>query len=291
MAELAITPISNEVNDYITSKYLNSLSGRTALAASMANPIRRSLDYQGIGRRLLVVDQLPQGALPIYDKDINVPASRISMRGRVPDRILEGERVMVPTFPIASYPQVTWMQQKERRFNIIDRAQQKAKSEIQAAEDNEIFTAFEVASDPALAGVNDPTLAPTGLTKAALASAAAEIEKWDLWVRSIIMHATSYAQIKTFGRDDFDPVTQREILQTGLFGKLWGANIYVSKLCPVNKVYLCAEREFVGVMPIRQDITVIPADMPWFMRLGWVIYEEIGIGVVNPRGVSQIVIG
>lgn len=36
----------------------------------MANPIRVSLDYQGIGRKLLVVDPLPQGALPVYDKDV-----------------------------------------------------------------------------------------------------------------------------------------------------------------------------------------------------------------------------
>ena len=35
---------------------------RSALAAAMANPIRVSLDYQAIGRKLLVVDPLPQGA-------------------------------------------------------------------------------------------------------------------------------------------------------------------------------------------------------------------------------------
>ena len=35
---------------------------RSALAAAMANPIRVSLDYQSIRRKLLVVDPLPQGA-------------------------------------------------------------------------------------------------------------------------------------------------------------------------------------------------------------------------------------
>ena len=35
-------------------------------------------------------------------------------------------------------------------------------------------------------------------------------------------------------------------------------------------------------MPIRQDIQVIPADKPELLRLGWVVYEEIGIAVVNP---------
>jgi len=32
-------------------------------------------------------------------------------------------------------------------------------------------------------------------------------------------------------------------------------------------------------MPVRQDITVIPADDPKNLRLGWVIYEEIGLAV------------
>lgn len=40
------------------------------LGIAMAAPIRRSLDYHGIARRVLVVDQLPPGALPIYDKDV-----------------------------------------------------------------------------------------------------------------------------------------------------------------------------------------------------------------------------
>lgn len=35
-------------------------------------PIRRSLDYQGIARRTLIIDELPEGALPYYDLDIDV---------------------------------------------------------------------------------------------------------------------------------------------------------------------------------------------------------------------------
>ena len=89
------------------------------------NPIRTSLDYQGIGRKLFVVDPLPQGALPIYDRDVDVRSFVISKRGAAPDQIIEGDRIQVPTFDV-SYPQVRFSQVKERRFNIIDRAQQRA---------------------------------------------------------------------------------------------------------------------------------------------------------------------
>jgi len=52
----------------------------------------------------------------------------ISKRGQAPDQIIEGERIQVPTFEVVSYPQVRFSQVKERRFNVIDRAQQRAKS-------------------------------------------------------------------------------------------------------------------------------------------------------------------
>ena len=59
---------------------------------------RTSLDYQGIGRKILVVDPLPQGALPVYDKDVDARAFVLSKRGAAPDQLIEGDRIQVPTF-------------------------------------------------------------------------------------------------------------------------------------------------------------------------------------------------
>jgi hypothetical protein len=41
-------------------------------------------------------------------------------------------------------------------------------------------------------------------------------------------------------------------------------------------------------MPVRQEITVIPADKPSRLRLGWVIYEDVGFAIVNGKGISKI---
>jgi hypothetical protein len=51
---------------------------------------------------------------------------------------------------------------------------------------------------------------------------------------------------------------------------------------------VCASPDTVGAFPIRQDITVLPADDPKKLRLGWVIYEEIGIVVMNDYALSKI---
>lgn len=260
---------------------------RSALAAAMANPIRVSLDYQGVGRKLLVVDPLPQGALPVYDKDVDAKAFVISKRGQVPDQVVEGERVMVPTFEIVSYPQVRFSQIKERRFNVIDRAQMRAKADIMAVEDEEIF---RLVDEAATSGPNAVTVSTQGLTRVALTQAFKEIEKHDLVVTKIVMNAQAFADIRTWGRDEFDPVTQHEVLQTGLFGHIWTADILISKKVPLDTVYVLADPEFVGVMPVRQDIQVIPADKPEMLRVGWIVYEEIGLSVVNPLGVAKIMI-
>lgn len=71
--------------------------------------------------------------------------------------------------------------------------------------------------------------------------------------------------------------------------------------------YWSSDPEFVGVMPVRQDIEVLPGDdfVPMHeyvvingkdemelyvpskrLKLGWTVSESIGVGVVNTRGVT-----
>jgi len=47
----------------LIERALETEDGKIALAASMANPIRITLDYQSVGRKLVVTDPLPQGRL------------------------------------------------------------------------------------------------------------------------------------------------------------------------------------------------------------------------------------
>lgn len=58
----------------IISENIRNASGRQKLAASMIQPLRKQRDYSSVGRKAFYVEQLPDGALPIYDKDANVAA-------------------------------------------------------------------------------------------------------------------------------------------------------------------------------------------------------------------------
>ena len=115
---------SDEQKEAMLAQALMSSEGKVALGQAMANPIRRNLDYQGVGRKALVVDPLPQGALAVYDKDIDVAATIIATNGSVPESRVYGERVNVPEFEVVSNPTVRIAEVTRRRFHVIDRAQQ-----------------------------------------------------------------------------------------------------------------------------------------------------------------------
>lgn len=269
----------------VIAQALETEEGRTALAQSMVEPIRRSLEYQAVGRKLLMVDELPQGALARYERDVASVAHVVSRRGAVPDQITEGEEILVPTFEIAAYPTIRLSEIKARRFYIVDRAQIKAKEAIQKEEDTNIFGALMAAAE------NKGTQIVTQVSDLATGSlniAFRYIEQHDLVATKIIMHAVQYATVRTFGSDFYDQATTREILTTGLYGHLWTADIHVSSRMPDETVLVVASPDTVGAMPIRQDITVLPADDPKKLRLGWVIYEEVGLCIVNDYAISMI---
>lgn len=60
--------------EQLIAEALETPEGRQALASAMVEPIRRAIGYQAIGRKLLMVDELPQGAYASYEKDVTVVA-------------------------------------------------------------------------------------------------------------------------------------------------------------------------------------------------------------------------
>ncbi len=284
--------LSDDKRDELVTRAIMTQEGKIALAQAMANPIRKNLDYHGIARRALVVDPLAQGAYPSYERDIDVSAVVISSNGTGPESRVFGDRVVVPTFELYSNPTVRISEVRRRRFNVIDRAVQKARQEIMAQEDANVFAAIDAAASVENTAQD---IADAGLLKRDLVELKAQIDRWDLVTTKYFMNINEFTDILKWGAGggqgtgggEVDPVTMREILQTGLYAHIWGADIMVSKIVPPGTVYACADPEFVGVMPIRQDIEVLPADEPKQLKLGWVVSEEVGIAIVNPRGVAK----
>ena len=273
----------NDQKEAIIAAALDTAEGRTVLAQAMVEPIKTSLMYQGIGRKLLMVDELPQGAIPRYERDIAVRSHVIPKRGAVPTTIVEAEELLIPTIELASNPTIRLNEISQRRYYIVDRAQVRAKDSLQRQEDVQTFMVINSAV-PA-----DHSISVSGaLQPENLNLALTLIEEHELVGAKIIMHPQRYKDVRIWGKEFFDEATQRDILMTGLYGHIYSADIHVSTMVPKNSVFVLAPAQFVGAIPVRHDITVLPADDPKRLRLGWVIYEELGFGVINDYAISRI---
>ena len=283
--------VNNAVKQRIISEYIKTPQGRAKLAASMTQPLRTRRDYTSVGRKTFLVEQLPDGALPIYDKDPDVTAYVVGEEGQNILAVTKPRRVIFPLFEIASNPEIPLTQIKERRFDLIERSQDLARAQIQDAEDERVFAVLDSCATDGFDSLTNqnadiPVVAP--ITGAVLADAYSLIERHDLRVARIFMNARDYADLRKFGRDILDIESQAALLKTGLMGTLWGAQIIVSRLVPVGTVYACCEPEMFGRIPVRTELTVLSADDPKARTIGFSVFENIGIGAYNPRGLARL---
>ena len=283
--------VSPQVKQQIIGEYIKSASGRAKLAASMIQPLRLRRDYTSVGRKTFLVEQLPDGALPIYDKDPNVTAYIVGEEGQNILAIQKPRRVIFPLFEISSNPEIPLTQIKERRYDLIERAQDLAKAEIQAEEDTRVFEVLDAVATSGFDNIGAtnpdvPAVAP--LTPTDLADAFALIERHDLRVARVFANALDYSDIRKWGRDVLDIETQATLLKTGLMATVWGAQIIVSRRVPAGYVYVCAEPEFFGRIPVRTELTVLSADDPKNRTIGFSCFENLGIGCHNPLGLTRV---
>jgi len=285
---------SNALKQKLIGEYIKTPQGRAKLAASMTQPLRTRRDYAAVGRKTFLVEQLPDGALPIYDKDPDVSAYVVGEEGQNILAITKPRRVIFPLFEIASNPEIPLTQIKERRFDLIERSQELAKATIQAAEDERVFAVLDAIATagfdslPAQMNPDIPVIAP--ITGAVLADAFSLIERHDLRVARVYMNARDYADLRKFGRDILDIESQATLLKTGLMATLWGAQVITSRLVPVGTIYVCCEPEHFGRIPVRTELTVLSADDPKARTIGFSVFENLGLGAFNPRGLTRLTV-
>jgi len=280
-------PVDPQRKNEIIAKHIVSSAGRRRIAASMIQPLRRRRDYSSVGRKAFYVEQLPDGALPIYDKDPEVTAYTVAEEGENLIASIKPKRVLFPLFELASNPEIALTEIKQRRFDLVERSVDLAKAEIQAEEDRKVFAIMDaIATD---ATNPNPIINVTGnLTANVLADAFANVESTDLRVANVFMNAKDFADLRKLDRDTLDTETQAVLWKTGLVATIWGARIIVSRIVQPGTVYVCAEPEFFGRIPVRTELTVISADLPRERKIGFSVFENLGIGAYNPYALQRI---
>lgn len=289
-----VRAVDNSLKEQIVDKYIGSTAGRHRIAASMVQPLRDRRDYSSVGRKTFLVEQIPDGALPIYDKDPDVVAYVIGEEGESITAVMKPRRVIFPMFEIAALLKAPLSQIKERRYDLLKRMQDLGKAQIQAAEDDRVFSIMDAIAvngfDSLPGGTNPdiPVVAP--ISPAVLADAFAEIEFHDLRVARVYMNARDYSDIRKFGRDVLDIESQASLWKTGMMATGWNAQFIVSRLVPAGVVYCCCEPEQFGRIPVRTELSVLSADNPEERTIGFSMFEQLGIGAYNPRGLVRMIV-
>jgi len=282
---------------------LKTAGGRQKLAASLGPSLRRRRDYMSIARKALMVETLPDGALPIYDKEFDttgasfVQAFVVGEEGGDIINVVKPIRVTVPTFEIASNPMIPITQIKERRFDLVARSLNLAKAEVGATEDGFVFGLYDAVAGAIPGGTtaNDSVFnidigvnAPISTEN--MADAFASISRHDLSVAYAMFNPRDYADLLKWTQQNIDRETQRKLLKTGVMGYLWGATLLQSRKVGYGTVYILADAEFLGVIPERVPLTVMSADRPDLRQIGFSIFEILGFLVFNPSGVQRLLV-
>jgi hypothetical protein len=273
-------------NDDEIWQALTTEAGRQAIGAQMAVPIRSQLDYVGVSRKFFEIDVLAQGQIARYDKDIDTPAYVVAKRGRVAQFDVEGSYVEPPVWEIFAPAQIRLSEIQIRRFNILDRTQEKIRINMQLQEDDQ-FLALLASTTAGNTTNNAITNSTTGFDKNFVNNLTSVIMDHDLPCYGLLMKFSSFKGFRGWDQTEVDPVTMREILETGFYGQIWGIDIIVSRRVPAGNVFALAEPRFMGVMPVRIETMLMPDDDPQQATIGYVGYELIGQTVVNANGVAK----
>lgn len=277
----------------IIAQKMKTPQGRDYIAEQMIRPLRKYRDYVSVGRRAFIVDPLGQGIMPEYELDPDVTAWVIANEAGEFRSIFRDEKVMVDLFVIASAPDIHITKMKRRQYDVETRVKQKANMEIFRTEDRHIFNLFDrITSNESGRYANDVITAPANTaTIEQFSLAMSQIEQHgDVKAANMFMNAANMAIVRRLGKDYFTPVTNEEVLKSGYIGNIFNVAVHTSPEIPTDTIYMTCEPEYFGVMPVSFDLTVLAADKPNEIKIGFSIFEEIGTFVQNENGVAKILL-
>lgn len=289
------------------------------IGQGMVGPIQIRLRYEGIVRNVLVEDTLERGPLMPYDilDDMGRAYVLNSTDSEVKITPFEGKQAPPQLFRIASFPRIRKEDLYYLRVNAVEYAQDETRQAIQKQEDARLILLLEqaivnlgtnraagtfvglaptggratgLASGPAAAPSEQSVLVGAGntLEPADFYNAVAQVEINQLEARRVIAHPIDIRDLYTWDLNVTGFRFKDEVFAGGRITSFGEFQIQRSIIIPQGEVFLTAEPEFVGVMPVMYSLDVEENHLVEQFYKGWVMDELIGMLVLNPRGLSRI---
>jgi hypothetical protein len=287
------------------------------IGQGMIGPIQIRLRYEGIVRNVLVEDTLERGPLMPYDilDDLGQAYVLNSTDAEVKITPFEGKQATPQLFRIASFPRIRKEDLYYLRVNAVQYAQDETRQAIQKQEDARLVLLLEAAigalgtartngvigtaptggqavgvAAPA-AGTNEQTVlvgAGNSLEPADFYNAVSQVEINQLEARRIIAHPADIRDLYNWDINVTGFRFKDEVFAGGKITSFGEFQIQRSVIVPQGELFLLAEPEFVGVMPVMYSLDVEENHLVQQFYKGWVMDELIGMLVLNARGISRV---
>lgn len=287
------------------------------IGQGMIGPIQIRLRYEGIVRNVLVEDTLERGPLMPYDilDDLGRAYVLNSTDSEVKITPFEGKQAFPQLFRIASFPRIRKEDLYYLRVNAVEYAQDETRQAIQKQEDARLIVLLENAIVDLGAARTAGTIGtgPTGGTLTGIAAPAAGtqeqtvligagnplepqdfynavsmIEMNQLEAKRLLAHPADIRDLYTWDINVTGFRFKDEVFAGGKITSFGEFQISKSVIVPQGEVFLTAEPEFVGVMPVMYSLDVEENHQVEQFYKGWVMDELIGMLVLNARGIARI---
>jgi hypothetical protein len=293
------------------------------IGQGMIGPIQIRLRYEGIVRNVLIEDTLERGPLMPYDilDDLGRAYVLNSTDSEVKITPFEGKQATPQLFRIASFPRIRKEDLYYLRVNAVEYAQDETRQAIQKQEDARLIILLEnaitdlgaargnvvghsdtigagqtggvasgIAAGPAGA-VNEQTVligAGNPLEPADFYNAVTQIEINQLEASRVLAHPADIRDLYTWDINVTGFRFKDEVFAGGKITTFGEFQIQKSIIVPQGEIFLTADPEFVGVMPVMYSLDVEENHQVEQFYKGWVMDELIGMLVLNARGLSRI---
>jgi len=253
-------------------------------------PIKDIVDYEGWARKIYRTRPLAKGELFRIAKDVRATAWVVGQDGQSLESRLYGKYIQPSEFKVTSFPTVDIEEIYQMNYDVLDRAQDTARQEIELNEDKRGLALLDRAAQT----VNSVTLFAT-LGIAAFEDVRFQVEQHRLIVEKFLIARAELSDIVKTMSTAVDPVTERELILAGYIGNVLNAQIITTAGTGVEEVvipgsfYAVTGSEYLGEMGIRIELFSEPFNMYAQQRLvkGWAFGELIGFGIPNARAVAK----
>lgn len=288
------------------------------IGQGMIGPIQIRLRYEGIVRNVLIEDTLERGPLMPYDvlDDLGRAYILNATDSEVKITPFEGKQATPQLFRIASFPRIRKEDLYYLRVNAVEYLQDETRQAIQKQEDARLILLLEGAINN-LATIRSNGVvgsAPTGGVRTGIAAgpagapneqtvlvgannalepsdfyaAVSQIEINQLEAKRVLAHPADLRDIYSWDINVTGFKFKDEIFSGSKVTSFGEFQIQKSIIVPQGEVFLTAEPEFVGVMPVMYSLDVEENHNVETFYKGWVLDELIGMLLLNPRSIARI---